>query len=153
MNKNEITLSVFNSKYTVAATLITVFILFPAAIIWIKFYTVNQTWLIITVLSIVFGFLIIVMKSAMQKITFAQSGNQFYWKDDKGNNVRLEGDTTYNIYNYHSRKAFMLRGTTHTETRYFLSPDMKMKPDIEDLFTRFSKKPSAKDFIVKLFPL
>ncbi|RXM50187.1 MULTISPECIES: hypothetical protein [unclassified Chryseobacterium] len=157
MSKNEVTLSTFNSKYTFWATLITIFILFPIAILLIKTldikYTVNQTQLIIAVLSIVFGFLIIVMKSTMQKISFIKSENNFYLKDDKGNEVHLPDNTTYNIYNYNSRKAFMLRVTTQSGTRYFLSPDMNMKPNIEVFFGQFLKKASSKDFYVKAFPI
>ncbi|WP_336960789.1 hypothetical protein [Chryseobacterium contaminans] len=157
MSKNEVTLSTFNSKYTFWATLITIFILFPIAILLIKTlhikYTVNQTQLIIAVLSIVFGFLIIVMKSTMQKISFIKSENKFYLKDDKGNEVHLPDNTTYNIYNYNSRKAFMLRVTTQTGTKYFLSPDMNMKSTIEGFFGNFFKKTSSKDFYVKAFPI
>lgn len=157
MSKNEITLSAFNSKYTFWATLITIFILFPLAILLIKVlhirYTVNQTQLIIALLSIVFGFLIIVMKSTMQKISFIKSDNKFYLKDDKGNEVPLPDNTTYNIYNYNSRKAFMLRVTTQTGTRFFLSPDMDMKANIEGFFAKFLKKTSNKDFYAKAFPI
>ncbi|MBP2619645.1 hypothetical protein [Chryseobacterium jejuense] len=157
MSKNEVTLSTFNSKYTFWATLITIFILFPIAILLIKTlhikYTVNQTQLIIAVLSIVFGFLIIVMKSTMQKISFIKSENSFYLKDDKGNEVHLPDNTTYNIYNYNSRKAFMLRVTTQSGTKYFLSPDMNMKSNIEGFFGKFLKKTSSKDFYVKAFPI
>ncbi|WP_343560677.1 hypothetical protein [Sphingobacterium sp.] len=156
MKKNEITLSAFHSKYTFGASLITIFILFPISIVFIKAvdvkYTVNQTQLIIAVLSLAFGFLIIVMKSTMQKISFIKTEDQFYLKDEKGNEVHLYDNTTYNIYNYNSRKAFMLRVTTQTATKYFLSPDMSIKSDIEDFFAKFPKKPNRKDFYIKAYP-
>ncbi|MEI2273494.1 hypothetical protein OHD16_15200 [Sphingobacterium sp. ML3W] len=156
MKKNEITLSAFHGKYTFGASLITIFILFPISIIFIKAidvkYTVNQTQLIIVILSLVFGFLIVVMKSTMQKILFVKSEDQFYLKDEKGNEVHLPDNTTYNIYNYNSRKAFMLRITTQAGTKYFLSPDMNMKSDIEDFFAKFPQKPNRKDFYIKAYP-
>lgn len=156
MKKSEITLSAFHSKYTFGASLITMFILFPISIVFIKAidvkYTVNQTQLIIAVLSLVFGFLIVVMKSTMQKISFIKSEDQFYLKDEKENEVPLPNSTTYNIYNYNSRKAFMLRITTQAGTKYFLSPDMNIKSDIEDFFAKFSKKPNRKDFYIKAYP-
>ncbi|QIH35491.1 hypothetical protein [Sphingobacterium sp. DR205] len=157
MNKNEITIATFNSKYTFWAALTTIFVLYPIAIVLIKAWyvrtTVNQTQLIIAVLSIVFGFLIIVMKSTMRKITFTVCENKFYLKDDKGDKVHLPDDTTYNMYNYNSRKAFMLRVTTQAGTRYFLSPDMNMKSSVEIFFEKFSKEPSCKDIFAKGLPI
>lgn len=157
MNKNVITLSVFNSQYTFLAALITIFFVFPVAVLFIKFlevtYAISQPRLIIAVLSLVFGFLIIVMKSIMRKISFIKSDDKFYWKDDKGKGIHLVEGTTYNIYNYNSRKAFMIRVSTCTETKYFLSPDMNVKSDIESFFANFLKKPSCKDFYIKAFPI
>lgn len=156
MKKNEITLSTFHSKYTFSASLITILILYPISLVFIKAvdvkYTVNQTQLIIALLSLVFGFLIVVMKSTIQKISFIKTGDQFYLKDGKGNEVHLSDNTTYNIYNYNSRKAFMLRVTTQAGTKYFLSPDMSMKSDIEDFFATFPKKPNKNDFYIKAYP-
>jgi len=151
MNKNEITLSIFNSKYTFWASLITIFILFPFSIVFIKAigvkYTVNLTQLIIAVLSVVFGLLIIVMKSTMQIISFMKSGDKFYMKDSSGNEIDLPTNTTYNIYNYNSKKAFMLRITTQTGTHYCLSPDINMKSSIADFFCKVSKKNEPKGYL------
>ncbi len=157
MNKNEITLSVFNSKYIFWTVLFTVFILYPLAVLLIKGmhirYTVNQTQFIIVVLSLVFSFLIIVMKSTMRKISFIRSGDKFYLKDSKGKDVLLTDNITYHIYNYNSRKVFMLRIATEIEINWFLTPDMHMKVNIEDFFSNFLKKPSSKDFYVLVFPI
>lgn len=84
MNKNKITIAVFNTKYSFFAAIITILFLLPAVILLIKFldlkYTTNQTQLIIFCLCIIFGFLIIVMKSTMQKIDIIKEGNRHFIK-------------------------------------------------------------------------
>lgn len=136
--------------------IITIFILFPFAILLIKTlhikYTVSQTQFIIVILSLVFGILIMVMKSTIQKISFIKLEDKVYLKDEKGKEICLPDNTTYNIYNYNSRKAFMLRITTQAETKYFLSSDINMKPSIEIFFAQFLRKPATKDLYIKAFP-
>lgn len=81
-----------------------------------------------------------------------KSGDKFYMKDSSGNEIDLPTNTTYNIYNYNSKKAFMLRITTQTGTHYCLSPDINMKSSIADFFAKFQKKTNRKDTYVRAYP-
>jgi len=77
MKNKEINIDSFNVKYSFWASIFTVFILFPIALLILKLIniknTVSQTQLIILLLSITFGFLIIIMKSTMKKVYFIKS--------------------------------------------------------------------------------
>lgn len=157
MNKNKITISVFNTKYSFFAAIITILFLLPAVILLIKFldlkYTTNQTQLIIFCLCIIFGFLIIVMKSTMQKIDIIKEGNRHFIKYKNGETFILSNDINYNIYNYNSRKAFMLRVSDGKETKFLLSPDMNLKSEVEVFFNDFTKKKNTKDYTALVFPI
>ncbi|MGI9652048.1 hypothetical protein [Chryseobacterium sp. RLHN22] len=157
MIKDTITISVFNTKYSLWAAIITIFFLLPATILFIKFldikYTTNQTQLIILCLCLIFGFLIIVMKSTMQKIDILKEDNNLLVKYDSGEKLLLSQNLNYNIYNYNSRKAFMIRISDGETTKFFLSPDINLKPEVEILFNGYIKKKNTKDFNALAFPI
>lgn len=157
MNKNKITISVFNTKYSFFAAIITILFLLPAVILLIKFldvkYTNNQTQLIIFCLCVIFGFLIIVMKSTIQKIEIIKDENKHFIKYKNGETSILSHDINYNIYNYNSTKAFMLRISNEKETKFLLSPDMNLKSEFEVFFSDFTKKKNVKDYTALIFPI
>ena len=74
IKEKSIIMNSFNCNKTFWASLLTVLVLYPIAVLLIKYlniqYTANQTQLIILCLSLIFGFLIITMKSTIQKIHF-----------------------------------------------------------------------------------
>ncbi|WP_312079421.1 hypothetical protein [Chryseobacterium sp.] len=157
VHENTITLSVFNTKYSFWAAVITILLLLPAVILFIKFldvkYTTNQTQLIILCLSLIFGFLIIIMKTTMQKIDIIKENNIHFIKYDNGQTFTLSNDINYNIYNYNSRKAFMLRISDGKETKFLLSPDINLKPEVEVFFKDFTKKKNTADITALAFPI
>jgi len=157
MNNNIITISVFNTKYSFWAAIITILFLLPSVILLIKSlnirYTTNQTQLIILCLCLIFGFLIIVMKSTMQKVDIYKTDNKYFIKYNNGETFLLSDQMTYNIYNYNSRKAFMLRISDGEMTKFLLSPDMSIKPEVESFFKNFIKKKNKKDFGALAFPI
>ncbi|MCA6068465.1 hypothetical protein JI747_014865 [Chryseobacterium sp. RG1] len=157
MDENKITISVFNTKYSFWATIITILFLLPSVILFIKFldvrYTTNQTKLIIVCLSLIFGFLIVVMKTTMRKIDIIKTDHNCFIKYNNGETFLLSDDINYNIYNYNSRKAFMLRILDGKTTKFLLSLDMNLKPEVEVFFNDFIKKKNKKDFIALAFPI
>ncbi|SFT90645.1 hypothetical protein SAMN05421857_4042 [Chryseobacterium formosense] len=135
MNNDTITISVFNTKYSFWATIFTILFLLPSVILLIKYlnirYTSNQTHLIILCLCLIFGFLIVVMKSTMQKVDIYKTDTNYFIKYHNGKTFLLSDQMVYNIYDYYSRKAFMLRISDEKLTKFLLSPDMSIKPEIE----------------------
>lgn len=147
----------FNCNKTFWASLLTVLVMYPSAILLIKNlniqYTVNQTQLIILCLSLIFGFLIIIMKSTIQKIHFFKTSDNLSIQVDEGENQILSKDLTYNIYNFLSRKAFMIRVTDNNKTHYYLSAEINIKSDVALYFSNYTKKKSIKDFWAKSFAI
>lgn len=157
VKEKSIIINSFNCNKTFWASLLTVLVLYPSVILLIKYlniqYTVNQTQLIIFCLSLIFGFLIITMKSTIQEVQFIKIFENLTIKVDEGENQILSNDFTYNIYNFLSRKAFMIRITDNNKTYYYLSSEMNMKSDVEFYFSAYAKKKSSKDFWAKSFAI
>ena len=138
MESNHLAIESFNCKYTFWASLGTMLIFYPLVIIFIKYlniqYTVNQTQLIILLLCLIFGLLIIVMKSSMQKVKFIIFEGEQFISVEKNDLIKLSPETTYNIYNYNSRKVFMLRINSDNKSKFYLFPDMALKHEVELFF-------------------
>ena len=157
IKEKSIIMNSFNCNKTFWASLLTVLVLYPIAVLLIKYlniqYTANQTQLIILCLSLIFGFLIITMKSTIQKIHFFKTFENLTIRVDEVENQILSNDLTYNIYNFLSRKAFMIRITDINKTHYYLSSEMNLKSDTEFYFSNYAKKDSSKDFWAKSFAI
>ncbi|AEK24150.1 Hypothetical protein Ccan_20340 [Capnocytophaga canimorsus Cc5] len=100
MKNQEIKIDSFNVKYSFWASIITIFILFPMALLVLKSgnikNTASQTQLIILLLSMTFGFLIIVMKSTMKKVYFIKSDENILIKDKHHTEIKLDKNFNYN---------------------------------------------------------
>lgn len=157
MEKQELEIESFNCKYTFWASFITVLIFFPLVIVFIKYlniqYTVNQTQLIIMMLCLIFGFLIVVMKSTKQKIKFIKSAGKQFISVDKNDLSELSPEISYSIYNYNSRKAFMLRINIDCKSRFYLFSDMTVKSEVEIFFSKYKQKDSFEDFLAKSYSI
>lgn len=157
MKNKEIKIDSFNVKYSFWASIFTVFILFPIALLILKLIniknTVSQTQLIILLLSITFGFLIIIMKSTMKKVYFIKSHDKILIKEENNIEIKLDDSFNYNLYNYNSRKAFMIRISDKNKSYFYLSPNMDLKNDIEAFFSESNKNKNIMDFYAKLFSI
>lgn len=140
MKNQEIKMDSFDVRYSFWASIITIFILFPMALLVLKWLnitnTVSQTQLIILLLSMTFGFLIVIMKSTMKKVYFIKSDENILIKDEHHTEIKLDKNFNYNLYNYNSKKSFMIRISDENKSYFYLSPNMHLKNDIEAFFLR-----------------
>ncbi|MFK8267184.1 hypothetical protein [Capnocytophaga cynodegmi] len=157
MKNQKIAMDSFNVKYSFWASIITIFIIFPMALLVLKWVniknTVSQTQLIILLLSMTFGFLIIVMKSTMKKVYFIKSDENILIKDKHHTEIKLDKNFNYNLYNYNSKKAFMIRISDQNKSYFYLSPNMDLKSDVENFFPASNKKKIRMDFYAQYFPI
>lgn len=109
--------------------------------------------LIILLLSLTFGFLIMVMKSTMREVCFMKCGNGIFIKDGESLKVKLDDAFSYNLYDCNSRKAFMIRISSKDKSYFYLSPNMSLKSEVEDFFGESNRRKNGVDFCVKAFPL
>lgn len=144
VKEKSIIMNSFNCNKTFWASLLTVLGLYPVAVLSIKNlniqYTVNQTQLIILCLSLIFAFLIITMKSTIQIIHFFKTFENLTIKVDEGENQILSNDLTYNIYNFLSRKAFMIELQIIIKYTIIYLLKMNIKSDVEFYFSDYAKK-------------
>ncbi|PJK01567.1 hypothetical protein CO611_00235 [Lysobacteraceae bacterium NML03-0222] len=157
MVEKEIEIDSFDVKYSLWASIFAVFILFPIALSILKLLdvknAVGQTQLIIFLLSMVFGFLIAVMKITVRKVCFMRRGNDLFIKDGKNIEFKLGDVFNYNLYDYNSRKAFMVRVSSRGKSYFYLSPNMNLKGEVEYFFGKSNMDRRSVDFFAKAFPL
>ncbi|MDO4693558.1 MAG: hypothetical protein Q4A62_02890 [Eikenella sp.] len=157
MKDTEIKIDSFNVKYSFWASIFTVFILFPTALSIFKLMnidnTASQTRFIILLLSIIFGFLIIVMKSTMKEVCLIKYGENILIKDGNNIEIKLDEKFHYNLYHYHSRKVFMIRILDKNKSYFYLSPDTDLKNDMEAFLPESNKHKNSLDFYAQIFPL
>ncbi|ATA88497.1 hypothetical protein CGC58_01340 [Capnocytophaga stomatis] len=155
MKNQKIAMDSFNVKYSFWASIITIFILFPMALLVLKWGNIkntgSQTQLIILLLSMTFGFLIVIMKSTMKKVYFIKSDENILIKDKHHTEIKLDKNFNYNLYNYNSKKAFMIRISDENKSYFYLSPNMHLKSDIEAFFPASNKKKIRMDFYAQYF--
>ena len=73
---------------------------------------------------------------------------------DKNLTISLDYIKSYNIYNYNSRKAFMLRITLlNNKNKFYLIPEMDKKNMMEQFFKTCSKRHLISDTYLKLYPI
>lgn len=156
MKDQEIRIDSFDVKYSFWASAFTICMLFPIALSILKWIniedTVSQTRFIILLLSIIFGFLIIVMKSTMKKVCFLKSDENIVIRDGNNIEVKLGKQFNYNLYQYNSRKVFMIRISDKHKSYFYLSPDMHLKNDVEAFFPESNKHQNHWDFYAQIFP-
>lgn len=157
MVEKEIEIDSFDVKCSLWASIFAVFILFPIALSMLKLLdvknAVSQTQLIIFLLSMVFGFLIAVMKGTVRKVRFMRRGNDLFIKDGKNIEFKLDDVFNYNLYDYNSRKAFMVRVSSRGKSYFYLSPNMNLKGEVEYFFGKSNMDRRSVDFFAKAFPL
>lgn len=157
MKDKEIKIDSFNVKYSFWASIFTIFILFPIVLSILKLMniknTVSQTQFIILLLSVIFGFLIIIMKSTMKKVYFIKSDKNIVIKEENNIEINLDEKFHYNLYYYNSRKVFMIRISDKNKSYFYLSPNMGLKDDIEAFFPESNKHKNEMDFYVRIFPI